>query len=155
MLSKQGDLLGISHSQLASGEHLTTHPDSPPRSPKSAARVSEAVGDDATKLINGGNRHLTIDPLAVVLPVLVTAANVGEGEGEGAKRVLKLCQPHRHSGDTSAHTLGRWWLGRQFLHQVGDKHLPVDCPGSLATQATQRVCAAQTALGGKGARWVG
>ena len=57
------------------------------QSVKTAAGMSEAVGDDAAKLIKGRKRHLTVDTLGLVLRVFVSAASVGERAG--AKRVLK------------------------------------------------------------------
>lgn len=52
------------------------------QSVKSAAMVSQAVGFDAGKKITLRKGFLTIDTLGLVLRVLVTAANVGEREGE-------------------------------------------------------------------------
>ncbi len=60
------------------------------QSVKTAAMVSEQVGFDAGKLINGRKRFLTVDTLGLVLRVFVTAASVGEREG--GKRVLKRVQ---------------------------------------------------------------
>lgn len=57
------------------------------QSVKTAAMVSEQVGFDAGKLINGRKRFLSVDTLGLVLRVFVTAASVGEREG--GKRVLK------------------------------------------------------------------
>lgn len=49
---------------------------------KSAAMVSQDVGFDRGKFIRGRKRFLTVDTLGLVLRVWVTAANVGEREGE-------------------------------------------------------------------------
>ncbi|NEQ26088.1 MAG: IS5 family transposase [Microcoleus sp. SIO2G3] len=57
------------------------------QSVKTAARVSEQVGFDAGKVIQGRKRFLSVDTLGLVLRVLVTAASVGEREG--GKQVLK------------------------------------------------------------------
>ncbi|MBD2527316.1 IS5 family transposase [Nostoc sp. FACHB-133] len=57
------------------------------QSVKSAAMVSQLIGFDAGKKIKGRKRFMTVDTLALVLRVLVTAANVDEREG--GKQVLK------------------------------------------------------------------
>jgi hypothetical protein len=56
------------------------------QSVKTATMVAKQVGYDAGKKTKGRKRHLTVDTLGLVLPVLVTAANVPEREG--AKPVL-------------------------------------------------------------------
>ena len=57
------------------------------QSVNTAAGVSQAVGYDAAKQIQGRKRHLTVDTLGLVLRVFMSAASIGEREG--AKRVLK------------------------------------------------------------------
>ena len=48
---------------------------------KTAAMVSDGVGDDAGKKIKGRKRFITVDTLGLVLRVLLTAANITEREG--------------------------------------------------------------------------
>ncbi len=57
------------------------------QSVKSAAGVSQSVGYDAGKQINGRKRFMTVDTLGLVLRVWVSAASVPERAG--AKQVLK------------------------------------------------------------------
>jgi len=56
------------------------------QSVKNAAMVSESVGYDAGKKIKGRKRFISVDTLALVLRVLVTAAS--QTEREGGKQVL-------------------------------------------------------------------
>ena len=112
---------------------------------KSAALVSEQVGFDAGKLINGRKRFLTVDTLGLVLRVFVTAASVGERSG--GKRVQRASQTHGQSSVTVAHDLGRWWLRRQPFHDLGHGRLSLDCTSGAATVANNHAsCCSRNAL---------
>jgi putative transposase len=89
------------------------------QSVKSAARVSEAVGFDAGKLIQGRKRFVTVDTLGLVLRVFVSAASIGEREG--GKRVLKRVK-RMDKAVSRLHTI---WVdggfdGNPFLRWVMD-----------------------------------
>ncbi len=56
------------------------------QSTKSATMVHQSVGYGAGKQIKGRKRFLTVDTLGLILRVFVTAASVGEREGD--KQIL-------------------------------------------------------------------
>ena len=93
------------------------------QSVKSAAFMCQEVGYDASKMIKGRKRHLTVDYLGLIMRVLVTGANLPEREG--GKRVLKqvkVMTPERTDGlrPTFGHRLFLVWAdggysGNPFL----------------------------------------
>ena len=94
------------------------------QSVKSATLVSGAVGYDAAKQAKGRKRHLTVDTLGLVPPVLVTAASLPERQG--GKQVLKQVKQIR-AWVFRLHPV--WPLcgydGNRFLHaRYG--YLPID-----------------------------
>ncbi len=48
---------------------------------KSVPGVHQDVGFDGSKVIKGRKRFLSVDTLGLVLPILITAANIGERTG--------------------------------------------------------------------------
>ena len=89
------------------------------QSVKSATLVSGAVGYDAAKQAKGRKRHLTVDTLGLVPPVLVTGASLPERQG--GKQVLKQVKQMR-ARVFRLHTV---WVdggydGNPFLHWVMD-----------------------------------
>ncbi|GAX41138.1 transposase [Tolypothrix sp. NIES-4075] len=89
------------------------------QSVETATMISQDVGYDAGKKINGRKRHLSVDMLGLVLRVLVTAASVPEREG--GKKVLQ--QVHRM--EHKVKRLNTIWMdggyrGEDFMHWVMD-----------------------------------
>ena len=84
-----------------------------------ATMISQEVGYDAGKKIHGRKRHLTVDLLGLVLPVVLTSASIPERAG--AKKVLKRV----HCMGERVNRLHTIWMdggyrGEDFKHWVID-----------------------------------